>query len=71
MDQEEQIIGKSLRIAYLAGEGDIVSLIIPNDTVDAMRFLSRDNVRKSALKTIHLCLLALNFQMCNFLAGML
>ena len=50
MDQDEQILVKSLKIAYLAGKGNkhIVSLIIPNDTVDAMRFLSREDVRESA-----------------------
>ena len=50
MEQNEEILVKSLKIAYLAGQGNrhIVSLIIPNDTVDAMPLLSRDHVRKSA-----------------------
>jgi hypothetical protein len=48
--EEQKLLVKSLKIAYLSGKGNkhVVSLLIPNDTIKAMQYLSKVDVRENS-----------------------
>ena len=47
MSEAEKILVNSLKMAYLAGKGrHVVSVIIPKDTVKAMKYLARPDIRE-------------------------